>query len=210
MYILPEIVLDLGHSTMLLPYLQRQFPLIPGEDPAEPVAGVKIRCAGHAPASDDAEFDAYCEEHGLPVAALACCDIIGTGMTGLPRRIAAGIARGTYVHIRGNEARISLIHATDVARAVRTICGCQGTYTLSDCHPHTMHDLAEAIAYRMNDKRIYTIGPRLARLWYGSDYYRTLTSDHLFESTFTADFPDFVPVDTLRYMHTHIYDQTSL
>lgn len=210
MHILSEIVIDLGSSAMLLPYLQRQFPVILGEDPAEPVAGVKIRCSGHAPAGDDTEFDKYCVDHGLPVATLACCDIIGTGMAGLPRRMAEGIARGTFVHIRGNEARISLIHATEVARAVHAVSGCQGTYALSDCREHTMHDLAEAIAYRMNDKRLYTISRRWARVWYGSEYYKVLTTDHLSESTFSADFPDFEPVDTLEYMHTHIYDQTSL
>ncbi len=210
MHILPEIVIDLGGNGMLLPYLQRQFPQLPGEDPAEPVAGVKIGCAGQAPASDDDEFDRYCNDRGLPVATLACCDIICTGMSGLPRRIAEGIARGTFVHIRDNQARISLVHATDVARAVRVMCGTQGAYTLSDTREHTIRDLAEAIAYRINDKRLYTIAPRWARMWYGSDYYATLTSDHIFESTFTIDFPDFTPVDTLEYMRTHVYDQSSL
>lgn len=210
MHILPKIVLDLGSNEMLLPYLQRLFPLMPGEDPQAPVGAVKIRCAGHAPASDDAEFEKYCSEHALPVATLACCDIIGTGMRGLPRRIAERIARGTLVHIRGNEARISLVHATDVARAVSMLCGCQGAYTLSDGREHTMHDLADAIAYRMNDKRLYTVAPRWARLWYGAACYSELTTDHLFESAFAADFPEFVPVDTIDYMHTHVYDHTSL
>ncbi len=210
MHILPEIVVDLCGVEMLLPYLQREFPLVPGTDPAEPVAGVKIRCAGCGPASDDADFDHYCAERSLPVATLACSDIICTGMRGLPRRIAEGVARGTFVHIRGNDARISLVHGTDVARAVRVLCGSQGSYALSDGCEHTLHDLAEAIAYRMHDKRLYTIKPRWARLWYGRAYYDTLTADHLMESTFAEDFPGFAPVDAIKYMRTHVYDQSSL
>ena len=37
---------------------------------------------------------------------LRCPYIVGTGMTGMPMEFARRIARGTFCHIKGNEARI--------------------------------------------------------------------------------------------------------
>lgn len=206
MQIFSHIVVDLCKNDFLSPYLERQ---IPEEADARVSCAVRIATDAHQGAEDPA-FDDYCAEHGLPVTTIACPAVIGTNMNGQPRRIAAGIYRGTFVHIRDNGARMSVIHATDVARAVSRVAGTEGTFTLHDgCDP-TIHDVAEALAFRMAEKRIITLKPRWARLWYGSDYYNILTSNHLLENSFVEAFPDFHPVDTLNYLRTHVYDESSL
>lgn len=144
------------------------------------------------------------------MATLRCPYIIGTGMDGLPMRIAAGIKRGTFAHIRDNEAHISVIHATDVARAAQLASGIQGAYTLTDITDPSICDLAEALAHRLNDKRLLTIKRSWARWWYGRSYFDELTTDHTAPCTFIEVFPDFRPTPVVEYLKTHVYDEQSL
>ena len=141
---------------------------------------------------------------------LFCPSIVGTGMTGLPMTLAKAIARGRLYHIAGNEARLSTVHAVDVARAVRAVLGTVGNFTVTDgCDP-TIHDLAEALAHRINSRRIYTVKPRWAR-WIMSADLRDLISRDRVENgqEFAAKF-DFRPVSVVEYLKTHNYDDESL
>lgn len=205
------IVVDFGSSAFLEPYFERQFAPGPGADPAEPVAGVRV-VRGDAPVPDapEAEFERYCAQRSLPVAVLACPSIVCTAMRGLPMRIARGISRGTFALIRGSQARISVVHGTDVARAAAIAAGTQGSYVLTDGADPAIADLASALAFRLGDKRLVSIGPRLARLWYGRNYYELLTTDHCQPCTFAEAFPDFKPQIVTQYLRTHVYDQQSL
>lgn len=204
-----DIVADFGGCDFLLPYFQRALGVGEDDEPQPTAAGVRI-VTDEAEGSDHAKIDEYCRERRLPVVVIRCPYIVGTGMTGLTRKIAAGIYKGTFVHIAGNDARISVVHATDVARAASIAAGTQGTYTLTDGTDSTIHDLAEAFAHRMGDKRIFTIGPRWARIWYGKRYFDTLTSSHTADDTFCAVFPDFHPASVVEYLKTHVYDEQSL
>lgn len=136
--------------------------------------------------------------------------IVGTGMIGLPRRIAAGIHKGSFVHIAGNEARVSVVHATDVARAAAMAAGTAGAFNLTDLADPTVHDLAEALSWRLGQKRIFTIAPRWARLWLGKQFYSQLTTPRTTPETFSHFFPDFTPVSVTEYLKTHVYDEQSL
>lgn len=204
-----DIVADFGGCGFLLPYFQRELGVSEDDDPLPSVAGVKI-VTDEAEGYVDGEFDDYCRQRQLPVVVIRCPYIVGTGMGGLTRKIAAGIFKGTFVHITGNDARISVVHATDVAKAASIAAGSQGSYTLTDGTDPTVHDLADALAYRMGDKRIFSIGPRWAKLWYGGTYYTTLTTSHTAPDTFSTVFPDFHPVSVVEYLKTHVYDEQSL
>ena len=61
------------------------------------------------------EYRRACERRGIPPTILRCPAIVGTGMTGLPREMVNKIYRGTYMHIKGVEEHLSVIHASDVA-----------------------------------------------------------------------------------------------
>ena len=209
MVLIKDIVADFGGCDFLLPYFRRQLDVKDEDDPLPPVAGVKI-VIDESEGCMDGEFDEYCRQRQLPVAVIRCPYIVGTGMTGLMRKIAAGIYKGTFVHIAGNDARISVVHATDVAKAASTAAGTQGAYTLTDGVDPTVHDLSEAFAHRMGDKRIFSIGPKWAKLWYGRTYYTTLTTSHTAPDSFCAVYPDFHPVSVVEYLKTHVYDEQSL
>lgn len=210
MTIIENIALDLCGNDFLLPYLNRELLREhPDDTPIPVIGGVRIFTDETAGNTDPA-LDSYCSQNGLPLAVIRCPYIVGTGMKGLIMRIAAGINKGTFVHIAGNEARISVVHAVDVARAAAIAAGTQGTYTLTDTVDPSIHDLAQALAYRLSDKRIITIKPRWARLWYGAAYYNTLTTSHTASCTFCEAFPSLLPVSVTEYLTTHVYDEKSL
>lgn len=213
MILLPPIALSLSGNDYLLPYFERQFPQPdpesePEADPMPVTAGIKV-IVDDAGTEADPEFDAYCAEHELPVSVLRCPSVVCTGMRGLPRRLAEGVNRGTLFHIRGNEARLSVVHGVDVAAAAALCTGHAGEYVLTDgCDP-AARELCEALAYRMGDKRLFTMPRWLAKIWLGSLYAR-LTGCTPMESTFAQAFPDFEPKSVCQYLRTHVYDENSL
>lgn len=209
-----DILFDLCGCLFLEPYLRRE--LTPDYDPEHPATVLPaprkaIRIVHiNAPSSPDSTLDEACTSNGLPLLTLLCPNIIATGMNGLMYRIAAGIYSGTFFHISGSEGRTSVIHATDAARAAALAAGGQGKFTLTDGREHSIYDIAEALAYRINNKRLFSLPGWLCRLWYGREYYSTLTSDASVTSDFAEICPDFSPVDTLLYLRTHTYDDASL
>ncbi len=211
-----DILIDLCGNDFVEPYLQRAFGHGGDDDEAhqkpialtEPKMAVSIR--SDAPHADQRDFCAVCCDYNLPVLSLYCPIIIGTGMVGLPRRMAAGIYRGAYFSIAGNESRLSAIHASDLAAAVVLAAGTDATFTITDGVDHKIDDLADALSYRLGDKRIYTIKPWMARLWYGREYFTELTSDHLADDSFAMAYPSFNPTPVTQYLRTHVYDEKSL
>lgn len=203
MTILPEIAIELCGNDFLLPYIQQLFPMPEGksaDDIAAPVAGVKITTECSSAPADNA-FDEYCEAQGIPVVAIHCPYVVGTAMNGLTRRIAAAIYSGRYVQIRDNKAAISLIHAEDVAQAVKQSAGMEGSYVLTDGAETPINSLADALAHRIDNKRLFTIALRWARWWYGKDFFTQLTTDHLFASTL----PGFAPRNTIELLYRENY-----
>lgn len=145
--------------------------------------------------------------------------VIGTGMDGLMIDIAAKIDRGTWFHIKDNEAKVSVIHALDVARIAVAVAGKGGCYTISDGTDPAWHELTEAISVRLGHKRIPTIKPRVAR-WLArlGGLWGSMTTQEL--ATVTADHivvPDQLPegitppvIDVIHYLSTHVYDENDL
>lgn len=139
---------------------------------------------------------------------LECPNIVGTGMTGLPMQLACRIAKGTYFHILGNTTRLSTIHASDVAKAVRLAVGSGRRITLTDGADPTFIEFADALAYRINDKRILTLKPRWARLLLGRTMREAVTADSVVYRRSTL--VGFEPTPVVEYLRTHVYDDESL
>ncbi len=141
---------------------------------------------------------------------LECPNIVGTGMSGLPMKIAGKILNGTYCHVKGNEARLSTIHAVDVAQAVRLSLGTVGRFIVTDGDGPSVHDFAEALAFRINQKRIYTIKPFWAKFMLTGSLFDELTVDRLLDGNAFKESFDFKPVPVVEYLRTHVYDDESL
>lgn len=159
------------------------------------------------------EFLRQCSEAGIKATVLRCADIIGTGMTGRPRRWAEGIWRGTLLHIKDNNACISVVHATDVAQAVCLIVekDITGTFNITDGTSPRFDDVLDALAFRMKDKHISTISTRgqlfLGRILYGRRKWREFTTSRTFDGSAFAAASGYAPVAVTAYLRTHKYEE---
>ncbi|MDE6310476.1 MAG: hypothetical protein K2L96_01490 [Muribaculaceae bacterium] len=191
----------------LHPYLKAEF---------EPVYSLEI--VRQLP--DDAPEDAVrvCiagENDTLPetdAPVLAVPEVIGTGMTGMPRRLAEDVAAGRFYLIRDTDyPRIRILHATDLASAARIAAerGTSGIWSLDDGKNPTLNELADALAYRMNGKRLFALPRKWARLFgIGRKWMRHNCAPARFTSF--AESAGFRPNSVCEYLRTHVYDENSL
>lgn len=185
-------------------------------------AGELIDADEDTPLNKDSEWIALEERFrsecaGIRSITLRCPAIIGTGMNGFARELAESIFRGTFFHFKGNDARKAAIHAHDLAYAIATLAGtagAEGTYNICGGDHPTLHDLAEALAYRMQNKRISTLSTRgqlwLGRILYGKKRYTAYTSTRTFDSSRLHGAIEFRPAAVTDYLRTHVYDENSL
>lgn len=171
-------------------------------------------------ATREAAFTKAIEQKGIKGIILRCADIIGTGMNGYPRELAEEIWRGVFYHFPNNDARRSVIHATDIAELIRAIAAEEVQlsgrviYNITDGEHPTIHDYADALSYRMKDKRISNLstGPQqmIGRLIYGRKRYARYTTNRTFSSEAAANDLAFHPTPVCQYLRTHNYDDSSL
>lgn len=180
-----------------------------GTDESAPLQNAALR-------SDEEDFRRRAGEKGVIV---RTADVIGTGMNGFPMALAREIASGRFFHFPGNEARRSVVHASDVARFIALLVSRNGStahreYNLTDMSDPTVHDIAEALAFRMNNKRISTLSTRpqqwLGRVWYGRTLYALYTTTVTYSAERVKEEFGFQPVPVTTYVHTHVYDHNSL
>ncbi len=148
--------------------------------------------------------------------------IVGTGMKGILAEIAAGIMGGTYRHIlpAHSEARHSVIHASDISGILPYLIDseAQGIFNLTDRQHPTTEQIAEAIAWRIDHKRIYSVPAKwqkpLARLAkiIGWEAYSPARLSFL-STTFTFsderirhELPEYCPTSVTGYLKNHDYD----
>lgn len=150
---------------------------------------------------------------------LRAAPIAGTGMTGKIRRLAEEIHGARFFHFPANEARKSIVHASDVAKVVAILAkdgvpdGSGRIFNICDGEDPTLHDIAEALAYRMGNKRISTLSTKpqqmIGRLLYGKRYGYYI-SDERFNGLALCEATGFRPVSVCEYLRTHVYDENSL
>lgn len=163
----------------------------------------------------------WCDDKDVTLTILRCPPIVGTAMQGMLRSMVNSIYRGTYHHIADETQRLSVVHAVDVARAILDLAPTGGIYNLTDGVNPTRRDLAEALAHRMSDKRIYTLRPKRARVTAKIlDFvpFATFGSKTLAERYTTLTFScdkaikalGWRPNSVTEYLRTHVYDENSL
>lgn len=162
----------------------------------------------------------YTTQMDIPLSVLRLPPVVGTGMEGILRKLVNGIYRGSVVHIEGNDARRSVIHAVDVARAARLVAGKAGTYNVTDGTDPTVDELIEALAHRLDDKRVFTVGAKRARrmallgrvlpVAMNPQLYGWMTTTLTFDSSRLRRDTGFEPQSVVDYLMTHDYDESSL
>lgn len=182
----------------LLPYIARQLPRYEVITDGEADKVVEIAEPEGTPSTGS----------NHPV--LICPNIVGTGMTGFPMVIARKIANGMYLHIEGYSSRLSTIHAVDVAKAVELVLDHPGKYVITDGENPTIHDFAEALAWRIGQKRILTVKPSWAKWLIKKSWREKITTDATVDGSEFAKTFNFKPTAVTQYLRTHIYDDESL
>lgn len=162
----------------------------------------------------ESEFESAVMKHQTPYVIFRIPNPVGTGMSGLPREIVNRIHRDTYWLLGGNECRISTIHCVDVASAVgiAITCGLTGVFNITDGSDPLLADFAEALSFRLGNKRIPIISEKWARWIVGRRCIDRLKKSRTLSSRKFADATRglFKPHIVTEYLHTHVYDSESL
>ena len=93
--------------------------------------------------------------------------MFGTGVGGDTLRLFNDTLNGSFIHIRGNDARVSLVTALDVARVIERVYKSGGIYNVADGHNPRFIDMAQAMtANAGREKRLTTLPASWAEwLW---------------------------------------------
>ncbi len=169
-------------------------------------------------------IESFCHDNGISLTVLRLpLLIVGTGMTGRLMEMVNQIYRGSYFHIKDSDTSVSVIHASSIADAVALCIKNQisGTFNLNDGTETTVHDLAEALSYRIGNKSIFTVKDSWARharkpgdllgisAW-NSDSYRFKTTTLTFSSEKFFSATGFNTTPAVLYLKNHDYDENSL
>ena len=162
-------------------------------------------------ALEESRFAAETAALGLAPTILRLPHIVATGMDGFMMRLAGAVSRGSFMHISGNDARLSVVHGVDVAQAVRLTLGAGMTFNVTDGASPSLHDIAEALAFRLGHKRIFSIKAAWAPWIYSRKLRRLYTTTRLFSMEKLRSYaPALISHPVTEYLHSHIYDDESL
>lgn len=88
----------------------------------------------------------WCAERDITLTILRPARMFGKGVHGEMKDLFNDVINSRYIHVRGNEARLSLICAIDVAKAIIALRSIGGTYNVLDGVGATWIALAEAMS----------------------------------------------------------------
>lgn len=169
-----------------------------------------------------------CKATGAMCTILRPADVVGTGMEGFTGRLARDVNNGSYMHVKDNEAQRSIVHAIDVAKAVRAVAekagdDCiEGVYNLTDRSGATIEQLADAIAYRLGNKRIFATGLKAAKalallgditlgaLPWSRKKLKARTTTLTFNSFAISKHTTWEPMSVTEYLKTHKYSEDDI
>lgn len=117
---------------------------------------------GRSKARMEREFADAARAAGIPLVVVRPARMFGSGVGGEMRHLFDRVVAGRYVHIRENNAKVSLVTALDCARAILALAGGSGVYNVCDGREHRWVDLCEAMSANAGEfKRM----PRLPEKW---------------------------------------------
>lgn len=123
--------------------------------------------AGRSKARTELMLEKWAAEHGVCLTVVRPALMFGNGTEGRMKRLFDRVVSGRYVHVRGNDAKMSAVTALDAARAMVALAGKPGIYNVSDGRAHTWLALAEAMSANTGAvKRM----PHLPGRWAGAAY----------------------------------------
>lgn len=101
---------------------------------------------GQSKALGEEAVNSWGRKNNVAVTIIRPARMFGAGVSGPTLRLFNEVVHGRYVHIRGNDAKISLVSSPDAANAVIALIGIPGIYNLSDGKEHKFIDMVEAMS----------------------------------------------------------------
>ncbi len=88
----------------------------------------------------------WAEEHGVLLTIVRPARMFGKGVKGEMKTLFNDVINSRYIHVRDNDARLSLVCASDVAEAILMLHSIGGTYNIADNKGAKWIELAEAMS----------------------------------------------------------------
>lgn len=152
----------------------------------------------------------WCDRHDVTLTVLRPARMFGNGVSGESLSLFNDALSGKYIHIRGNDAKVSVVTAYDVARGIKALYKTGGIYNVADNVNPRLIDMVEAMTANAGAKKRMTHLPiawaewlwRLAR-WIPS-INRNLSPSVVEErmKTLTLDGSYFSDMAGIRYHDT--------
>ena len=172
------------------------YGLTEGNDVTEDYPLRPITKYGKSKLAAESELKKWCADKGVVLTILRPTLTFGNGVSGKAAEMFDAIIKGRYFHIRGNQARRSIVMADDVAKACRLTFKDGGIYNVSDGYNHSVIELGDAMAANCGENKrivhcslkLLKIGAKLGDILPGfgklldSDKLTTLTSSLTFSN----------------------------
>lgn len=88
----------------------------------------------------------WCAERNVTLTILRPARMMGKGVKGEMRALFSDVVGSRYIHVRGNDSRLSLVCALDVAMAIKNLGFIGGIFNVADMNPPRWIELAEAMS----------------------------------------------------------------
>lgn len=107
----------------------------------------------------------WCQTNNVCLTIIRPARMFGNGVKGETLRLFNDALSGKYIHIRGNDARISLVTALDVARAIQKVYKNGGIYNAADGRNPKFIEMVEAMTANAGAKKRMTHLPAAWAEW---------------------------------------------
>lgn len=102
----------------------------------------------------------WCAEHEVLLTILRPARMFGKGVKGEMKTLFNDVINSRYIHVRDNNARLSLVCASDVAEAIKNLHSVGGIYNVADQAGASWIELAEAMSANSGAMKRQTFLPK--------------------------------------------------
>lgn len=102
----------------------------------------------------------WSDEHNVLLTIVRPARMFGKGVKGEMKTLFNDIVNGRYIHVRDNDARLSLVCAYDVAKVIKLLHPIGGTYNIADDRGAKWIELADAMSCNSGAMKRQTFLPK--------------------------------------------------
>lgn len=102
----------------------------------------------------------WCTDHNVLLTILRPARMFGKGVKGEMKTLFNDVVNSRYIHVRDNDATLSLVCAIDVADAIKQLHSIGGTYNIADGKGAKWIELAEAMSSNCGAMKRQTFLPK--------------------------------------------------